>query len=133
MRFNQKMVAISNCNVSIDFSAFKCGLLTDGPLYMSLRKYAPVTMKVTLLKANVEIKWEEDEESRLMITAARQELQRDLNMTRKRRPILAMKSGMMIYLNPKLGTIRATATMQRSTILKKITNPKKAHRCRPLH
>lgn len=50
------MVVISNFNLSTVLSAFKRGLLSDGSLYMSLTKYAPITMKDAMLKANVEIK-----------------------------------------------------------------------------
>lgn len=57
--------------VSTALSAFKRGLLTDGALYMSLVKYAPITMEDAMLKSKTEIMWEKDEEMRLMITAAR--------------------------------------------------------------
>lgn len=45
-------------------SAFKRGLLTDGPLYMGLTKYPPLKIEDAMLKANAEIKWDEDKERR---------------------------------------------------------------------
>lgn len=62
------MVAISNCNVSTTLTTFKRGLLLDGALYVSLTKYASITMEDAMLKANTEIKWEEDKERRLTAT-----------------------------------------------------------------
>lgn len=63
------MVAILNYNVSTTLSAFKHVLLTDRALYMSLTKYAPVTMEDAMLKANTKIKWEYDKEIRHATTA----------------------------------------------------------------
>ncbi|XP_013668632.2 uncharacterized protein LOC106372920 [Brassica napus] len=62
--FNQEKVAIPECSIPTDISAFKRGLLPDGDLYKELTKYQCKTMEDVLSRAWAQVKWEENVASR---------------------------------------------------------------------